>query len=235
MHCQKNKFIFIHLPKCAGTFFKHFYLSNNKSDYTNNTDLKIYQDEHDVFGEHNLQTIVNKFNLNHKDYYKFTIVRNPWDRAVSMYTFLGGWKYNYIQKSGKEQHLLPQIYPFHEFYKNDDFDGFVNYCYNDKALLKFHKGYYDNFVDRLTINNEISIDKFYKQEDINSLITDLPVKLNFTNKNVFTDWRKNSSSDFQKFNHYSEYYSDSSKNLIKSHFERDINYFDYSFQSSLKL
>ena len=44
-------------------------------------------------------------------------------------------------------------------------------------------------------------------EYIKSCVSDLSKKFNFENKSGFNDWRQNSSSEYKKKRHYSDYYS----------------------------
>ena len=227
MYCKANKFIYVHLPKCAGTFLKHFLLSKIYQDYE--TDLNTYDKEHDTLGEFSLEHIINKNKLDPKSYFKFSIIRNPWDRVVSMYNFLGGWKHDYITSSGKERELLLQITPFHEFYLEDNFDGFVNYCFVLGKVRDFHLGYYETYTKRLSLNGSLSVDKCYKQEKINEAVIDLSGRFNFKDSEVFTDWRKNSSAAFRNKDNYRDYYSNWSREVISKHFLIDIDNFNYSF------
>jgi len=241
MHCKKNKFIYVHLPKCAGTFVKHFLLSNMYDDYEENTDLQRYQKEHDTLGERPIKNIKKIFpgTANLPAYvqdrlsplwdscFKFTIVRNPWDRVASMYNFLGGWKYNRIITTGEEREMLPQIEPFHRFYSECDFDGFVDYSFAQGKIKDFHRGYFETYIHRLSLDGKLAIDEYYKLEDIDYMIDDLCNRLNFKSKKIFTDWRKNSSAAFKQEKHHMDYYSDWSKEVISNHFREDINFFGY--------
>lgn len=68
---DESKSIFVHIPKCAG-------VSINKSLYGNLAGGHTTFDEYIIIFEP--KCIEN--------YFKFTFVRNPWDRVVSAYFFL---------------------------------------------------------------------------------------------------------------------------------------------------
>jgi len=97
---DKNKAIFVHIPKCAG-------ISLNKTLFNS------------VGGGHTtLDQYIHVFEpKNFQEYFKFTVVRNPWDRVVSAYTFLqkGG-----INKWDKKffDNTLSQFESFEDFVLN---------------------------------------------------------------------------------------------------------------------
>jgi chondroitin 4-sulfotransferase 11 len=67
---DNQPFVFIHIPKCAGSSVKSWYkeVFNNKVLILNHAPVK-------------------NFAIN--DFFKWTIVRNPFDRFISFYTFRG--------------------------------------------------------------------------------------------------------------------------------------------------
>jgi hypothetical protein len=103
------KAIYIHLPKCGG-----LYIKNILSIYYGFKPVRFSREEHDLFNEnknHKKQNeigekfkrvlhlrnkgfvryhLCDEFELNPlwKEYYKFTFIRNPYDRIVSAFTFL---------------------------------------------------------------------------------------------------------------------------------------------------
>lgn len=71
-YMKKKKCIFIHIPKCAGTSVRKALGASSAT--RDHIDAKIY-----------LKANPTRFGR----YYKFTFVRNPWDRLVSVYEY---WK-----------------------------------------------------------------------------------------------------------------------------------------------
>lgn len=68
------KTVFIHNPKCAGTSIKSALMAN--------------PDGHWKYGDwHYTITQLKKIPLTHNDYHKFAVVRNPYDRFVSAFTY----------------------------------------------------------------------------------------------------------------------------------------------------
>lgn len=105
MISNKYKYIFLHTPKCGGSSIEKVLLQNE----TNLTD----KDFKDIFWANNLSEEIKKeffigkvnetqthasqhytadmlkseFPNKFKDYFKFTFVRNPWDKAVSEWQY----------------------------------------------------------------------------------------------------------------------------------------------------
>ncbi len=71
---HKNKFVFVHIPKCGGRSIKKVF------------DLKL----HDHYGLSELGFKSTDYcpELVVEDLFKFAFVRNPWDRFVSAYEYL---------------------------------------------------------------------------------------------------------------------------------------------------
>jgi len=71
---HKNKFVFVHIPKCGGRSIKKVF------------DLKL----HDHYGLSELGFKSTDYcpELVAEDLFKFAFVRNPWDRFVSAYEYL---------------------------------------------------------------------------------------------------------------------------------------------------
>ena len=83
MILQNEKIIFIHPPRCSGTSIEHSMLKG-KSVPDSEKHLNAKQIKNIVKDEWN-------------SYFKFSIIRNPWDRIISMYHS----KYYALQGVGK--------------------------------------------------------------------------------------------------------------------------------------
>ena len=86
MISHEHKCIFIHVPKCAGESIETALMGrpNWESDDPNYASLglpddsKIGQDKHYTISQW-------KDHINFTNYFKFSFVRNPWDRVYSAY------------------------------------------------------------------------------------------------------------------------------------------------------
>ena len=109
-----NKFIYIHVPKCGGTSVlnKIGYLTTfNKSGWG--------KQDHSFMSE----TKTHLSNQNFEEYYKFSIVRNTWNRLASL------WGHN---KAGGD-------YLYNTFCKENEIDTFEKFIHNLDFILESQK------------------------------------------------------------------------------------------------
>ena len=186
---HKHKFIFIHTEKTAGTSIEKCFIDN--------------ADEVDVeYKHHDVRFYFANFK-EFDDYFKFSIVRNPWDRLVSAYNFyknsmkLIDFTFEeFIEKIGNKESMLDSI-------------SFIDYAIKPC----FHK---------IRIKGNIVVDfvgKFEKlQEDFDYVCERVgmeSVKLPHVKKT--------------KHNYYSEYYTEKLIDIVEEVYVSDITRFDYKF------
>ena len=91
----KYKFVFIHIPKTAGSFIKHLIITKidpecESIDLFNNRQLS---------GHHTINNIINMDIYEKiKDFKFFTIIRNPIDLIISNYNYIVTEKNHYLHK-----------------------------------------------------------------------------------------------------------------------------------------
>jgi hypothetical protein len=143
-------------------------------------------------------------------YFSFCVVRNPWDRAVSMYKFAK-------KKNLNNLYGIDGDFDFAHFcdvlYKNKDDPFFIG----SHQQIQWAKGEEkpDKTIRFENLQNEYS--EMIEQIGLNIDSKKLPI-LNST-----------------KHKHYSYYYDKKSKELINEIFYDDITVFDYSFDSVFDL
>ena len=191
---HKHNFIFVHIPKTAGTSIEQ----------TLNPRSPLHGDEHKhaeaVFYK-------KKFPSKFDSYFKFTFVRNPWDRAVSYYM----WK--------------------RKMNRIKDGTSFEQYC----ELLKKGKATSDsNFglhsrpaVDWfLDANGNSLLDFIGKFENLQNdfdLVCDLMGSKRQNLKHELKIIRKP----------YQQYYTEKTKKIIAKIYKKDIQYFGWEFERNL--
>jgi chondroitin 4-sulfotransferase 11 len=81
MISYSRRFLFVHINKTAGTSIEHAlnaYGRKKINDITSN--VKFKHSQHFILNEYK-----EYLGVEYNKYYKFTVVRNPWDRVVSYY------------------------------------------------------------------------------------------------------------------------------------------------------
>jgi len=207
--------IFIHIPKTAGnSIISKISETYPVSTITNNRTSK--NNYHSTIRDAELQigNIVN--------YYKFTVVRNPWDRVTSWFLF-------------RKQILEKALAARNRGAKFKKIAGDKNSIITElnamnKGLETWLLSYKDQPWDFtwFAISNQqsdwISNFKFDKIVRYETLIKDLKL-IPFTE---FDKLPANNRSQNSKQS-YREFYNDSAKKLVGSLYEKDIDTFKYLF------
>ncbi len=196
----RNQFVFLHPPRTGGTSVEEYL-----RPYTEFPDqvtahgnlrhfpLRVYDE---IFGE------------SIKDFYKFSIIRNPWDRMVSYYFHLFG-EYReeafdqMLTLAGKHGKLLKGAFPREgtPYFDFTSCSSWLDSCVKYKA--EYIK--YENL-----------------QEDFNKVCDIIKVdkgELPWTNRTIGKDR-----------DHYSNYYNKKRKDIIAAAYADDINNFDYEYE-----
>ena len=188
--------IFIHIPKCAGVSINKALFGNLAGGHTT---LEEYLD---IFEPSCILS-----------YFKFTIVRNPWDRVVSAFNFLknGGFTENDRAWFNKEL----------KYFKS--FDEFVRIWLNKENIWKYHhfRPQFHYIYDK---REKISIDflGFFEniEEDFSYIVKRLGVDCTLP--------KLNESQHID----YKEHYTQKTIEIVATVYSEDINLLGYSFDNS---
>ena len=194
--CHIRKIIFIHIPKTAGSSIEHLLRDegNYELDFIG---VRNGRSTHHYMGIE-LKLILKEL---YPAYYKFSFVRNPYDRLISEYFWCR------IKDVG------------HKF--NKTFDEFLDYVEDVIKNKKFFKPIEnDHFIPQysfLFFNNKLIVNNIFKYEDIETVVPlirkRLKIKtvlqhLNKSNKNEITLTNEQKDRiynlykiDFQTFNY----------------------------------
>jgi chondroitin 4-sulfotransferase 11 len=206
-----KKFIFTHPPKCGGTSIENIIgFLELRNEYPNihaykHASLKMHIDK---LAEKNLQL---------KDFFKFSIIRNPWDRAVSFYNHIKHKEYDYytIKRPDKEMPKYvhdSSVMSFKEYvckYYRNDFNSRVSTI----PYMFFQNEFFLDYVIRLE----------HIEKDILHIKDKLQIDLSCGVPQV------NNIEKFTTRIPYADYYDKETKNIIGKLFEWDINKFGYTF------
>ena len=228
----EKKFLFIHIQKTAGSSLARLLKSQAP-------DTRPFLGQHD----HALWT---KKHLGSRwdEYYKFAFVRNPWDRLVSWYEMIRQdgrllpWykrvPYEMIRQNGKAFHWSQRFLqrkhykPFWQYVlKNStNFDEFLFNCTDIINDVDGKRSFMYNQLDYITNEKEeIIVDFVGKYENLEHDVSIVLEALRLENRPLPYVNRS-------QHRHFSEYYTEETRNLVAERYSRDIEFFGYQFEGS---
>ena len=193
---DETKSIFVHIPKCAGvSVCRAIYGGLAGGHETFNNYLNIFEP----------RCILN--------YFKFTIVRNPWDRLVSAYFFLKNGGFNNRDREWFNQELgnVP------------NFDQFVKQWLNRTNIWKWHhfRPQYHYVLDR---RQKVSLDFVDLVENIDADFTYIAGRVGTAGVLPRTNASRHGS--------YVNYYTQETIDIVTDVYREDIEIFGYNFDNS---
>ena len=217
MWIKKRKLLFIHIPKCGGTTIEdHLKKHTRKAHY--------------VHAQHSHAQPIRR-HLGGKEYdkyFKFTVVRNPWDKTLSQYFYKCRSVHNW--KGQKEQVSFEEYVRVFEKdqagYKGASFP--VNYLSSGQSRLTRHQPrmlpYIINKKTGKLIVDYVARFENYKQ-DVNHALRKVGLPLLGGRWSNVSKWEKPASHRAP----YWEYYNDETRDIIAREFKADIDRFGYEF------
>jgi len=188
---DNNKCIFVPIPKTGTTSIAKFISKPGPNCHPDILEIKQLMSE-------------EKFD----SYFKFAFVRNPWDRAVSIFL-------NRHPSTGKGPwcHKHRKFSDFVKAYKNAS-----DYCKWPSAKK--------NQLDWLTDENgNMLVDFIGKFENLRGDFAVIIEKLGFGTELKLPHLKRRKTER----KHYTEYYDDETRKIIAKTFAKDIEYFGYKF------
>jgi len=216
---HKHKFIFVHIPKCAGSSIAkclmQYYGYNSKPKSVDPNECAMFRcdpryanadnlDQHDQYNKIKQYFEQNNYNIN--DYFSFSFVRNPWERRVSQFEYV-----KRMHKEKKEEWTRKWKGLSFKEYIQQQKDCQLNWV-SECALPQTSSKKHDvavNYVGRCE----------NLQEDFNNICDKIEIphqEVPHVNKT--------------KHKEYTEYYDDETRAIAKENAARDIEYFGYKFE-----
>jgi hypothetical protein len=201
---HRYKCIFVHIPKTGGKSVRRAL----GLGWPGHKDISQYAEE--------LNPAV------FQNYFKFSIVRNPWDRLLSEYNFQ---KNNSRPKKDK-------LFIFDERGTKRKFSDWVRTAFANPHRYKGedwagdvskHIHRWSPQVDWLSVDGKIAVDFVARLENINEDFPQIGKKIGlppakFPRRNGKWHW------------HYSNYYDKATRELVAEYYARDIEAFGYRYE-----
>ena len=209
MSLLNRTYLFVHINKSCGGVITNNFEKNGL------TEIKGY---HRSLKDM-LYIAENDLNLSRKNLFIFTIVRNPWERMLSMYLFYHNNNYNAQEFFSGDDNIDNDFNNWIEYIYSSSYDktrihscvNIFHYCFSNQ--LNWIKDSNGNFIENVHIYKieQLDLHDFFKKK-LNLVYFDTDTRVHPT-----------------KHEHYSHYYNEKSKNLVCEHYQDDIDYFGYKF------
>ena len=209
---------FIHIPKTAGGSILDILMNNFSYDIITNN-RTVYKNYHSTLND------VDQFVCPLSPPYIFTIVRNPWNRAISWFWFRKEVLRRGLGAIRAGKKLEKVVFDYDLLYNEYMImgEGF------EKWLFKYYDQPWDHTWFKLSTNqNEwiksknYKVDKIIKFENLQQEFNEIKYFSNFKLPNKNEGIIKDKEL-------YKTFYSDTTRNFIKKLYEEDIDTFKYVF------
>ena len=230
MLSHKYKCIFVHIPKVAGQSIEHVFIDLHGLTWETRGPLLLRKNLEPSAGPRRLAHLtaseyVSCGHMTQKQfdsYFKFSFVRNPWSRLVSIYKYLGYYEVMPFKQFLQEEFRDDNAWEARLFVKAQ-----YDYLYNDEG---------DQLVDYIGRFEELQSGFDYVCSRIGIPKTKLP----YVNKTgagggmyeALKGMIKRVSPYHKRYDshgHYTEYYDSESIALVSERYKKDIETFDYTF------
>lgn len=193
---DRHKCIFVHIPKCAGLSVAQSLFGNRAGG-------------HKTIVQYQLIFSADEFDT----YFKFTFVRNPWDRLVSAYTFLSQGGLTADDHLWAERNL--SLYP--------NFNSFVRHWVNSRNVYSYYHFIPQNefLLDPRT--HTVSVDFIGRFETIEQDFGTICKRLS-----IFVPLLEQNKT-MRDSGGYRKYYDDQTRKIVANIYQKDIELFGYTF------
>jgi len=233
MICRRYKCVFIHIPKNAGQSIEHVFLKLMGLNWKKRASLLLRYNDKPELGPPRLAhlkaheyVLYNYMTQEQFDiYFKFSVVRNPWDRAISMYKYFGYatkcdfksfLKGAFLKEKWTKKYWF--VGPQNEFIYDTDGKRNVNF------IAKF-----ENLEDDFRyVCQQIGLPNI-KVPHINSSEKKTE-KSGSKMKDFVKYFLQNKSRSFPQFKRYQDYYDNESREMVAELYKADIEIFGYQFE-----
>ena len=213
---HRQKGIFVHIPRTGGTSIEDMLWPDKKTRTEADLWMGFVDPYHNRFQTGGLQHLLagqiraavgpETF----ARYFKFALVRNPWDKAVSQYFYMK-----------KRRDLMDYV----GMGEGDDLKRYL-------ALItsKKHVQWEDQYKFIYNSDGQLLVDFVGRFENYSADVTRILNKLKVRMRLLGIPLRKLLHVNKTSRRHYSEYYDDESRDFISNLYQKDIELFEYRFE-----
>mgnify|MGYP000600718040 CR=1 FL=1 len=219
---NSRKFIFIHVPKCAGTTLTNYY-----SKYSTCQDVEIggsqigetlqpyFKKRFGITKHSTISELASALGENVLDeYFTFGFVRNPYDRVLSSFTFLRKWEHWQRHKD------LIKIKDINEYIASDFFQGAGVDRQNEAQSF---------WLGDSTAVDATHVNYWGKVEDIERCVAFINKKVGIVERKIALPFKNSSRQESISQNVELRLSKDSIK-IINERYSSDFDLYGYSMQ-----
>jgi hypothetical protein len=202
--------IFVRIPKNASTSIYHHLGDYNlvkkyESSFKQNAKNPLYRNFFDTTHAkpHEIKAIIP---ANVENYFSFAVVRNPWDRFVSMYSFT----------------LKNKLWNLFNFENEPSFEEFCKICEGKKENNDLH--FFPIQQQCEWLSGGFNVKKVLLFENLSSEFSSMINEIGACH--IPVDLPHMNSTNH---NQYKNYYNNYTKNLVSKLYNKDIEKFNYQF------
>ena len=207
---HKRKCLFIHVPKVAGQSIESFFLDDQGLTWEQRAPLLLRPNSDPTLGPPRLAhlALVEYLTCGHiskelfDSYFKFAFVRNPWDRAVSLYHYITDGRYS-----------------FNEFTRR--------HLTNSESPLKYFTKPQSHYI--FDPYNRVKVDFIGRFENLEADFACIKAKLGMEDMPLRHVNKSNTRAHSRQSRSYRDEYDLESREIISSLFKIDIEAFGYEF------
>ena len=190
---QKHQSIFVHIPKTSG-------ISVSKSLFNCTSPHVPMIDYEAIFSQPELDRM-----------FKFAFVRNPWDRAVSTYSFLAG-------RTGIERDIA---WADRVLVNYTGFDDFIQRWLNRRNIYSWGL-FFPQFFFVCNSQQEIRVDFLGRFENLNADFEYIKHRLGISAELLHLNKSKSRTD-------YRDYYTEKTRQIVADVYREDVELFGYQF------
>jgi hypothetical protein len=190
---DRNQCIFIHIPKTGGVSVAHSLFGNLAGGHRKISDYQL------IYGKRDFHA-----------FFKFTFVRNPWDRLLSSYLFLKRGGYNRADAEWAEAHLADY----------ETFEGFVKSWVSPETVLT-HVHFIPQHLFVCDASGNLVVDFIGRFEQLAEDFEIVRRRLG-----ILARLEHHNRSEPRN---YRNFYTEATEKIVERVYRKDIELFGYSF------